>query len=525
MTAVQLDARPTGAPSHLGHALFGVLFVLGVVLRVTATTASGAAFGRGFAPASVAALLSAALLYLLMLRWGVWRWLAALVTLPALLDPRLVMLEHLAPAPIWLALLATAALLAACWRVRAPLAAQLLAGLCLAAALLLLVFGAGSSPAPDTVQAIRQPLVGALHDYSRIVRTPGTLLVVAFLLCLMAVLGLGRARGSGLRVVCALAGLLPFAVVVATVAGVSAGGTDALAALVWCPPAGALGLTALLRGRRAASAGLPQVDGVDRAAQQSFSERYGDPRLAPAVVVIAAYNEGDGLPDVLASMPETVCGLPLDVLVVDDGSTDVTASSVRRDARAYLVSCPVNRGQGAALRLGYRVAREHGAQYLLTTDADGQYDTADFPAVLAPVLDARADFVTGSRRLGHQHTHDRVRRLGVHVFAWLVSALVGLRLTDTSFGLRAMRAAVTGVVTLNQPQYQSSELLIGVVSHGFRVLEVPGTMHLRSAGSTKKGRNLVYGTRYAKVVLGTWWREGCPSPVADHAPALADCSR
>jgi hypothetical protein len=84
---------------------------------------------------------------------------------------------------------------------------------------------------------------------------------------------------------------------------------------------------------------------------------------------------------------------------------------------------------------------------------------------------------------------------------------------------------VTGVVTLNQPQYQSSELLIGVVSHGFRVLEVPGTMHLRSAGSTKKGRNLVYGTRYAKVVLGTWWREGCPSPVADHAPALADCSR
>jgi glycosyltransferase involved in cell wall biosynthesis len=184
------------------------------------------------------------------------------------------------------------------------------------------------------------------------------------------------------------------------------------------------------------------------------------------------------------------------------------------------VSCSVNRGQGAALRLGYRVAREHGAQYLLTTDADGQYDTADFPAVLAPVVEGRADFVTGSRRLGRQHTHDRFRRLGVHVFAWLVSALVGQYVTDTSFGLRAMRADVTAAVTLDQPQYQSSELMIGVFSHGFRVLEVPATMHLRTAGSSKKGRNLVYGARYARVVLGTWWREGCPSPAAERAVAL-----
>ena len=136
------------------------------------------------------------------------------------------------------------------------------------------------------------------------------------------------------------------------------------------------------------------------------------------------------------------------------------------------------------------------------------------------MVEGRADFVTGSRLLGHQHTHDLVRRTGVHVFAWVVSALVGVRVTDTSFGLRAMRAEVTASVTLNQPQYQSSELLIGVLSHGYRVLEVPATMHVRSAGASKKGRNLVYGSRYARVVLGTWWREGCPRPVAADAPAL-----
>jgi len=188
--------------------------------------------------------------------------------------------------------------------------------------------------------------------------------------------------------------------------------------------------------------------------------------------------------------------------------------------RAYVVPCSTNRGQGAALRLGYQVAREHGAAYLITTDADGQYDAADMPALLQPILDDRADFVTGSRILGRQQTHDRVRRAGVHVFAWLATLLTGHRFTDTSFGLRAMRAEVTGAVTLNQPQYQSWELLLGVLSHGYRALEVPASMHLRSAGTTKKGRNFVYGRRYARAMTATWWREGLPRPVSETAPAL-----
>jgi glycosyltransferase involved in cell wall biosynthesis len=190
-----------------------------------------------------------------------------------------------------------------------------------------------------------------------------------------------------------------------------------------------------------------------------------------------------------------------------------------------LVAPGVNRGQGAALRLGYRIAREHGAEYIITTDADGQYDPADFEGVLTPVLDGTADFVTGSRRLGGQETRDRVRRLGVHVFAWTVSGLTGQWSTDTSFGLRAMRAAITQDITLNQPQYQSSELLIGVLSHGFRVQEVPGRMRVRTTGASKKGGNAVYGSRYARVVLGTWWREGCPSPMDERALALASRPR
>jgi hypothetical protein len=337
---------------------------------------------------------------------------------------------------------------------------------------------------------------------------------------LIAALGLYRARRSGMRAVCALPAALPVAVFTGAVIGDEASWHSLPLAIVLVPAAGALAVTAILRGTRSPAADRPQVDLVDEAAVEDFAERYGEPAFAPIVVVIAAYNESTGLPRVLDTLATSVCGLDVDVVVVDDGSTDETAAVVRGHPRAYLASCRTNRGQGAALRLGYRLARTHGARFIITTDADGQYDAADFPAVLGPVVAGDADLVTGSRRLGHQHTYDRLRRLGVHVFGWLVSCLVGQYHTDTSFGLRAMRAELTEDVTLNQPQYQSAELLIGAHSHGWRVLEVPATMHVRAAGSTKKGRNLVYGTRYARVAVGTWWREGCPRPVSDEAPAL-----
>ena len=86
-------------------------------------------------------------------------------------------------------------------------------------------------------------------------------------------------------------------------------------------------------------------------------------------------------------------------------------------------------------------------------------------------------------------------------------ALTGQRVTDTSFGFRAMRAVIPATVTLTQPQYQSAELLVGVLRRGYRVVERPMTMRRRGQGRSKKGNNLLYGARYARVVLGTWWRE------------------
>jgi hypothetical protein len=247
---------------------------------------------------------------------------------------------------------------------------------------------------------------------------------------------------------------------------------------------------------------------IDNAALDELGSAYGDRvrKLPPVALVIAAYNEEGGIGPVIAALPNAVCGLPTATVVVADGCVDGTAQEAR-DHGAIVCDVPVNRGQGAALRLGYRIAREGGAQYIVTTDADGQYNPAEIDTLLGPVVAGEADFVTGSRRLGSEETKDPIRRLGVRVFAVTISALTGQKISDTTFGLRAMRAEVTGVVRLDQQQYQAAELLIGVMCRGFRVLERPATIHRRKVGESKKGHNAIYGLHFANVIARTWWRE------------------
>ena len=224
------------------------------------------------------------------------------------------------------------------------------------------------------------------------------------------------------------------------------------------------------------------------------------------VVVIAAYNEAAGIGPVLQDMPKRCCGMAVDVLVVVDGATDETAE-IAREHGVYTCVAARNRGQGAALRLGYRLAADCGARYVVTTDADGQYDSAELDTLVRPLVEDRADFVTGSRRLG------RTRRTAGCAGSACASSrcwprlLTWRRITDTSFGFRAMRADLACSVPLVEPQYQSSELLLGMTARGARVLEVPMTMRRRRNGASKKGGDLVYGAHYARVMVRTWCRE------------------
>jgi glycosyltransferase involved in cell wall biosynthesis len=246
----------------------------------------------------------------------------------------------------------------------------------------------------------------------------------------------------------------------------------------------------------------------ERDAARSFLTANPPGAGAPLAIVIPAYNEEPTVADVVAEIPSEAAGLATEVIVVVDGAKDATAERAR-SAGALVCDVPVNRGQGAALRLGYWLARARGAQIIATIDADGQYDPHELGRAVQPILDNRADFVSGSRRLGAELTTDKVRHLGVLVFGALISVLVRHRITDPACGIRAMRSEVTAAVTLQQRQYQASELMISAALRGYRLGEVPTTMRDRDAHATgtKKGGNFGYGVRFARAAIQTWRRD------------------
>ncbi len=245
-------------------------------------------------------------------------------------------------------------------------------------------------------------------------------------------------------------------------------------------------------------------------ARQDLERRSPGFSFAPVLVLLAAYNEADNIGPVLKAVPSEVHGLATSTLVVIDGGDDGT-DEVCEAAGVYWAKFPCNLGHGVALRLGYQLAIDKGAQYVVTLDADGQNDPAEIPVLLEPVIEGDLDFVIASRRLGVDNTGDRsgdqLRKTGVRVFATVINRLTGQSLTDTSNGFRALRTDVLRDVLLEQDQYQTAELIISAAARGWRIGERPTVWHPRASGQSKKGSNLLYGPRYASVIARTWLRE------------------
>ena len=247
--------------------------------------------------------------------------------------------------------------------------------------------------------------------------------------------------------------------------------------------------------------------------RREFDARWPDLKLSPVVALVCAYEEEANIGAVLAAMPAEACGLAVTTLVVVDGGHDDT-EQVAKDSGAATFVLGENLGHGYALRVGYALCIELGAQYVVTLDADGQNDPAEIPVMLQPLVDDQADFVVASRVLGRDTTSDRFRKAGVRVFSWIMSAMGHTRLTDTSNGYRALRVSMLDDVAyrLQQPQYQTAELLIIALKRGWRVTERPTLWLPRASGTTKKGKNWLFGFRYGRVVLGTWWKVRAQPP-------------
>jgi hypothetical protein len=223
------------------------------------------------------------------------------------------------------------------------------------------------------------------------------------------------------------------------------------------------------------------------------------------VVVSPAYDEEATVAEVIRSIPRETAGLQVIPVVVSDGSDDGTAARAR-EAGALVTELPIRRGGGLALRVGYEIALELGAEIIVTMDADGQHLAEELPVLVRPILDDDADYVNGSRILGEFERESLIRHIGVHVFARLVTILTGRRITDPSSGYRAGRAELFRRFVLEEDQFWTTEILIEALRHRARVVEVPVTIAARAGGETKKPASLRYGWNFSKVIVQTWLR-------------------
>jgi polyprenyl-phospho-N-acetylgalactosaminyl synthase len=217
------------------------------------------------------------------------------------------------------------------------------------------------------------------------------------------------------------------------------------------------------------------------------AERTGGGRSA-TFVLVPAYNEAAVLEVTLAPLIDA----GYTVVVVDDGSTDRTWSTLEALPVVRLRHA-ANLGQGAALATAIRFAAAHHATAAVTFDADGQHDAAQIPALLAPVLDGRADVVLGSRFLDPRDTRaiPPFRRLALRAATVVNGLFTGLWLTDAHNGFRALSRRALQTIHLRECGYaHATELLEQVRAGRLSWIEVPVRVRYTSYSMAKGQRTL-----------------------------------
>jgi hypothetical protein len=222
-------------------------------------------------------------------------------------------------------------------------------------------------------------------------------------------------------------------------------------------------------------------------------------------VVIPAYNEAENVGGVVESLPASVRGYAIQPLVVSDGSGDETAARAEA-AGATVVEHPLNQGQGGALKTGFEIARQNGADIVVTIDADGQHPIDQLEELVAPIDEDRADYVVGSRYLGTDRSNNGVvRTSGIRMFTALINIIADVDVTDCTNGFRAIRGSRLDDLTLVEERFSAPEMLIEARKNGLRIVEIPVTIDQREQGETKKPQ-LGYAIGLARTIFTTWIR-------------------
>jgi glycosyltransferase involved in cell wall biosynthesis len=242
------------------------------------------------------------------------------------------------------------------------------------------------------------------------------------------------------------------------------------------------------------------------------------------LAVVPAYNEQASIARVIDSLSRHVP--EFDILVVDDGSTDGTGE-IARELGARVVRHPFNLGIGGAVQCGFIYALEHDYDYMVQVDGDGQHCADEIGKLRRAMADdPRLDMVCGSRFLTKEHGYPAPisRRTGIHIFAFVMSRIVGQRVSDPTSGFRLYNRRAISLFARDYPHdYPEAEAVLMVHHHRLRMAEVPVRMLRRDGGvsSIRSGKSVYYMIKVLfAIFIGLARARPVPQPGED-APVVA----
>ena len=220
------------------------------------------------------------------------------------------------------------------------------------------------------------------------------------------------------------------------------------------------------------------------------------------LIIVPAYNEEASLPGVIRDLSENMPSA--DVLVVNDGSRDAT-ELVARKLGVMVLDLPFNLGIGGAVQAGYLYAERNGYDVAVQFDGDGQHLAGEIKKLLEPLEANRADLVVGSRFMtAGGYKAPVFRKMGIAIFSFVLSSIMGTTVTDSTSGFRAAnRRVIEFFAHIYPDDYPEVEALVLLHKTGLRMAEVPAVMRERTGGrsSITPIRSIYYMTKVLMAIF------------------------
>lgn len=216
-----------------------------------------------------------------------------------------------------------------------------------------------------------------------------------------------------------------------------------------------------------------------------WNRKGGNP-LNDFLIIVPAYDEEQNLEHVILSLRQL--HMPMDIVIIDDGSTDQTAKKAR-EFGADVISHPTNLGYVSAIQTGFKYAKKNNYPYIIFFDGDGQHDPINVKDMMEAISQENVDMVIGSRFLGNSHMNIGFSKLiAVKFFRCLIYLITKKRITDPTSGFKAYKAKVYKKFTNSSDFYYDlpdTNFIIDILLRNFSIMEIPVNMFNRQHGKSK----------------------------------------